>query len=124
MATTATHPTISFYNLYGPTECTDVTAGREITDIERPTIGHPLPNVQTYFLDENAEPVPFGVRGELCIGGAGIARGYLHQPELTANMFIPDAFGLQPGARLYRSGDSGRYVARVRSSSSDASTTR
>ena len=55
--------------------------------------------------------MPFGVRGELCIGGAGVARGYLHQPELTADKFIPDAFGLQPGARLYRSGDSGRYVA-------------
>src|SRR6185436_17251181 len=73
-------------------------------------IGRPLANVQTYFLVEYAEPVPFGVRGELCIGGAGVARGYLHQPELTADRFIPDAFGTQPGARLYRSGDSGRYV--------------
>ena len=67
--------------------------------------------MQTYFLDEYAEPVPFGVRGELCIGGVGVARGYLHQPKLTADKFIPNAFGAQPGARLYRSGDSGRYVA-------------
>ncbi|HKU75394.1 MAG TPA: amino acid adenylation domain-containing protein, partial [Pyrinomonadaceae bacterium] len=106
----ATHPTISFYNVYGPTECTDVTTARQVSEVI-PTIGRPLPNVQTYFLDEHAEPVPFGVRGELCIGGAGVARGYLHQPELTADKFIPDAFGLQPGGRLYRSGDSGRYVA-------------
>ncbi|HET6976571.1 MAG TPA: amino acid adenylation domain-containing protein [Pyrinomonadaceae bacterium] len=106
----AAHTGINFYNVYGPTECTVDTAAREISDM-RPTIGRPLANVQTYFLDEYAEPVPFGVRGELCIGGAGVARGYLHQPELTAEKFIPDAFGAQAGARLYRSGDSGRYVA-------------
>ncbi|HET6978368.1 MAG TPA: amino acid adenylation domain-containing protein, partial [Pyrinomonadaceae bacterium] len=106
----AAHTGISFYNVYGPTECTVDTAAREISDT-RPTIGRPLANVQTYFIDEYAEPVPFGVRGELCIGGAGVARGYLHQPELTAEKFIPDAFGEQAGARLYRSGDSGRYVA-------------
>jgi amino acid adenylation domain-containing protein len=106
----ATHPTITFYNLYGPTECTDVTTARQVSEVT-PTIGRPLPNVRTYFLDEYAEPVSFGVRGELCIGGAGVARGYLHQPELTADKFIPDAFNTQPGARLYRSGDSGRYVA-------------
>ena len=107
----AGHPTISFYNLYGPTECTDVTTCTAGQRTQTPTIGRPLANVQTYFLDEYAEPVPFGVRGELCIGGAGVARGYLQQPELTADKFIPDAFGVQAGARLYRSGDSGRYVA-------------
>ena len=94
----ATHPTIRFYNAYGPTECTDVTTVRQVSD-SLSTLGRPLPNVQTYFLDEYAEPVPFGVRGELCIGGAGVARGYLHQPELTADKFIPDAFGTKPGAR-------------------------
>ena len=107
----AAHPTISFYNVYGPTECTDITTVRQVGDVQRPTIGRPLANVQTYFLDEYAEAVPFGVRGELCIGGAGVARSYLHQPELTADKFIPDAFGTQPGARLYRSGDSGRYLS-------------
>ena len=106
----ATHPTINFYNVYGPTECTDVTTAVQVSDVQTPAIGRPLANVQTYFVDAYAEPVPFGVRGELCIGGAGVARGYLHQPELTAEKFIPDAFGTRPGARLYRSGDSGRYL--------------
>jgi aryl carrier-like protein len=105
----AAHPTISFYNVYGPTECTVDTTAHQVIEAY-PTLGRPLANVQTYFLDDYAEPVPYGVRGELCIGGAGVARGYLHQPALTADRFIPDAFGTQPGARLYRSGDSGRYV--------------
>jgi amino acid adenylation domain-containing protein len=104
----ADHPTISFYNLYGPTECTVDTTACQVQP-ERPTIGRPLANVQTYLLDQYAEPVPFGVAGEICIGGAGVARGYLHQPELTAERFIPDSFGSMPGAHLYRSGDLGRY---------------
>ncbi|HEX6283472.1 MAG TPA: condensation domain-containing protein, partial [Pyrinomonadaceae bacterium] len=72
-------------------------------------IGRPLANVQTYVLDDNDQPVPLGVSAELVIGGAGVARGYLGRPDLTAERFVPDAFGSEPGSRLYRSGDRVRY---------------
>ncbi|WP_420127936.1 non-ribosomal peptide synthase/polyketide synthase, partial [Longimicrobium sp.] len=99
-----------FYNVYGPTECTvDVTA-REIGAAgPAAAIGGPLPNVATYVLDPGLLPVPAGVAGELYVGGAGVARGYLNRPATTAERFVPDPFGGEPGARLYRTGDRVRW---------------
>jgi amino acid adenylation domain-containing protein len=95
----------SYYNVYGPTECTvDVTVCR-MQDSVQPAIGHTLKNMQTYVLDRQLRPVPMGVGGELYVGGEGVARGYWGRPELTAERFIPDLFGVTPGSRLYRTGD-------------------
>jgi amino acid adenylation domain-containing protein len=104
----STHTT--FLNVYGPTECTvDTTVQRIDAGSTEVLIGRPLDNVQTYLLDANDRPVPLGVSGELLIGGAGVARGYLAQPDLTAAKFVPDPFSGKAGGRLYRSGDRVRY---------------
>ncbi|MFP2934939.1 AMP-binding protein, partial [Pyxidicoccus sp. 3LG] len=105
------HPFIQAFNVYGPTECTVDSTARAIRGVARPTLGGPLANVRMYVLDERLQPVPTGVPGELFIGGAGVSRGYLDRPELTAEKFIPDAFGSEPGARLYRTGDKVRWLA-------------
>ncbi|MBA0211523.1 AMP-binding protein, partial [Pectobacterium brasiliense] len=74
-----------FINVYGPTECTvDATACVVDHTQPLPTIGKPLANTRVYILDTQGQPVPIGVTGELHIGGAGVARGYLHRPDLTA----------------------------------------
>jgi amino acid adenylation domain-containing protein/FkbM family methyltransferase len=100
----------AFYNVYGPTECcVDVTAAELKDGLSTPTIGRPLPNVQLFILDENQQPVPIGVAGEICVGGAGLSRGYLNRPELTAERFIPNPYSQEVGARLYRTGDIGRF---------------
>jgi acyl carrier protein len=72
-------------------------------------IGRPVGNTQAYILDQNMQPVPIGVPGELCIGGVQVARGYLNRPELTAERFISDPFSKQRGRKLYRTGDLTRF---------------
>jgi amino acid adenylation domain-containing protein len=102
----------SIINNYGPTETTVVaTSGSICTKESIATIGRPIANTRIYILDEHGEPVPIGVAGEIYIGGVGVARGYLNRPELTAERFLADPFTVEPGARMYRSGDLGRYLA-------------
>jgi amino acid adenylation domain-containing protein len=99
-----------FFNAYGPTETTVCATIAECTDGNQPPpIGRPIANTQVYILDDQLQPVPVGVEGELYIGGVGLARGYLNRPELTAEKFIPNPFSDDPNARLYRSGDLVRY---------------
>lgn len=129
---TSIRPECRVFNHYGPTEATigaltypvAMEAHGNILDTSVP-IGRPIANSQAYILDENLEPVPIGVPGELYIGGRGVAQGYLNRPDLTAERFIPDPFSgleseadrslLNPksasGARLYRTGDRARYRA-------------
>ncbi len=100
-------PGRAFYNAYGPTEAT-VCACMHLCDGHEPgppPIGRPLPNVRLFVADRNGQLVPAGIPGELLIGGAGLAGGYLNRPELTAAAFILDPYSGEPGARLYRSGD-------------------
>ncbi len=101
-------------NHYGPTENTVVgTAGAVAVDGEEgraPSIGKPISNVRAYVLDGGMEPVPEGVWGELYLGGAGLARGYVGRAELTAERFVPDPHGGEAGGRLYRTGDVVRYL--------------
>ncbi|HEU0055001.1 MAG TPA: amino acid adenylation domain-containing protein, partial [Longimicrobium sp.] len=98
-------------NAYGPTEATVWSTYHECQQDESgpPPIGRPIPNARVYVLDDRGEPAATGVAGELYIGGAGVARGYLDRPALTAERFVPDAFGGEAGARLYRSGDRARW---------------
>jgi len=109
------------YNLYGPTECTvDATACR-IDAGQCPSIGRPLWNTNVYILDTELELVPVGTPGEIFIGGNSVGRGYLGQPDLTAEKFLPDPYNSMAGARMYRSGDQGcwlpggniRFIGRV-----------
>jgi len=94
------------FNLYGVTEATVWnTMIRCDPEPRSPAIGKAIANTEIYLLDAHLQPVPIGVPGELCIGGVGLARGYLHRPDLTAERFVPHPFGREPGARLYRSGD-------------------
>jgi pristinamycin I synthase 3 and 4 len=101
-------------NLYGPTETTVTTSCARVwpgSDQDTPSIGRPITRSQLYVLDEHDQLCPPGVPGELCIGGAGVGRGYLHRADLTAEKFIPDPFSTQAGARLYRSGDLCAFAA-------------
>ncbi|PWT80702.1 MAG: non-ribosomal peptide synthetase [Acidobacteria bacterium] len=97
------------FDLYGPSEDTTYSTFTLRSGTEAATIGRPIANTQVYLLDRNLQPVPVGIPGELYLGGAGLARGYLHRPELTAEKFIPDPFNSDTGARLYRTGDLARY---------------
>jgi non-ribosomal peptide synthetase component F len=98
---------------YGPTEITVGNSGQLVTDLDSDglvPLGAPIPNTTMYVLTERLEPVPTGVAGEVYIGGAGVAHGYLGDPALTAERFLPDPYG-PPGARLYRTGDRARWRA-------------
>ncbi|MEH2072606.1 MAG: amino acid adenylation domain-containing protein [Nostoc sp.] len=103
-------PSIRLINSYGPTETTVVATVCDLATVEvQVPIGKAIANVQTYVLDSNLQPVPIGIWGELYVGGIGVARGYLHQPELTAQKFIPNPFSERLGSRLYKTGDRVRY---------------
>ncbi|NIF67548.1 amino acid adenylation domain-containing protein, partial [Burkholderia sp. Cy-647] len=107
-------PGVTLVNLYGPTETTidassHVHARGEVR--AGSIIGRPIANTRIYILDAQGQPAPIGVAGELAIGGAGVARGYLHRAELTAERFVTDPFSEDPQARMYRSGDLGRWLA-------------
>ncbi|HET9316179.1 MAG TPA: amino acid adenylation domain-containing protein, partial [Vicinamibacteria bacterium] len=99
----------ALWNMYGPTETTVWSTCQRVESGSGPiSIGRPFANTEAYVLDRHLEPAPMGVRGELYLGGAGVARGYLGQPELTAERFVPDPFAVRPGARLYWTGDLAR----------------
>ncbi|MDF9391891.1 non-ribosomal peptide synthetase [Methylococcus capsulatus] len=105
---------VAWFNSYGPTETT-VTAtvyhppSPPASPLTDPPIGRPIDNVRLYVLDHHLKPVPIGVPGELYIGGAGVAKGYLRRPELTAAAFVPEPFAGDAEARMYRTGDLVRY---------------
>jgi natural product biosynthesis luciferase-like monooxygenase protein len=100
----------SIHNMYGPTETTVWSSTQAVGDVEGPvSIGRPIANTEIYIFDNYFQPVPPGVAGELCIGGAGVVRGYLNRPELTAEKFIQNPFSSNSGSRLYCTGDLARY---------------
>ena len=118
-----TLPAVRVHNLYGPTEAcidashwycarpdetTNAAAGKDRS--RNILIGRPIDNTQVYVLDDQLQPEPIGVIGELFIGGMGLARGYLDDPGLTASKFIPDSFSGRHGGRLYRTGDLARFT--------------
>jgi amino acid adenylation domain-containing protein len=109
------HPPRHLINGYGPTETTTFASTFEIhrlADDERSiSIGRPIANTNIYILDARGEPVPIGVAGEIHIGGAGVTRGYLNRPELTAQRFVADPFSKDRDARMYKTGDLGRWYA-------------
>jgi amino acid adenylation domain-containing protein len=108
-------PSCRLHNHYGPTETHVVTSltltGNPGEWPALPTIGRPIANTQIYILDSRHQLVPLGVAGEIYIGGANVARGYLHRPELTAQRFISDPFDTEQRARMYKTGDLGRWRA-------------
>jgi amino acid adenylation domain-containing protein len=101
------------YNGYGPTEATIAatfySGEGDVTEATIP-IGRPIANAQVYILDSYLNPVPVGLPGEIYIGGAGVCRGYLNNPDGTAENLVPDPFGEKLGSRLYKTGDWGRYL--------------
>lgn len=107
-------PDTVLINEYGPTEtvvgcCVYQVAGT-LPDGDAVPIGKPIANTQMYILDQQLRPVPVGVTGEIYVAGEGLARGYLNRPELTAERFLPHPCSSVPGARIYRTGDLGRYL--------------
>jgi amino acid adenylation domain-containing protein len=106
-------PGRTLLNLYGSSEVAADCTYYETTHPDTHTgvpIGRPISNMRVYLLDAHRQLVPIGVAGEICIGGVGVARGYLNRPELDADRFIADPFTKEPGARLFRTGDLGRYL--------------
>jgi arthrofactin-type cyclic lipopeptide synthetase C len=108
-------PEMAIANHYGPTETTVGVLVHPDAGADEGTgtvpLGRPLPGTRVYVLDRGGEPVPTGAAGELCVGGAQVARGYLRRPALTAERFVPDPFSAEPGARMYRTGDLARWLA-------------
>ncbi|HEU4881787.1 MAG TPA: amino acid adenylation domain-containing protein, partial [Longimicrobium sp.] len=104
----------SVIHCYGPTETTTYAITHPVRDVPAGArtlpLGRPISNTRVYLLDGAGEPVPVGVAGELYIGGVGVARGYRERPALTAERFVADPFGGEPGARLYRTGDLARWL--------------
>ena len=101
----------SVWNMYGPTETTIWSTCYHLTDPEGPIlIGRPIGNTSIYILDKQMQPVPIGAAGEIYIGGDGVTRGYLKDPEKTAEVFVPDSFSNNPDMRIYNTGDFGRYL--------------
>ncbi|YAF98107.1 MAG: amino acid adenylation domain-containing protein [Nodularia sp. CChRGM 3473] len=101
----------SLWNMYGPTETTIWSAASQVKTVNSfVPISHPIANTQLYILDQYNQLVPVGVPGELCIAGDGLARGYFHRPDLTAEKFVPNPFSKQ-AARLYKTGDLARYLS-------------
>jgi amino acid adenylation domain-containing protein len=98
------------WNMYGPTETTVWSTCWQVSEPERGiSIGRPIANTAVWILDQQMQICPIGVPGEICIGGDGVTCGYLNRPELTAERFVTDSFSDVPGARLYRTGDRGRW---------------
>ena len=107
-------PGRTLLNIYGSSEVSADVTYHDLSISEDPwrvPIGRPIANTQVYLLDAHGEPVPVGVAGEVYVGGANLARCYLDRPDLTAERFVPDPFGGEPGARLYRMGDLARYLS-------------
>ncbi|MBZ4417133.1 non-ribosomal peptide synthetase [Myxococcus sp. RHSTA-1-4] len=104
-------PGRTLLNSYGPTEGTVcATVGACRVGSRPPALGPPIPGARVHVLDARLQPVPRGVPGEVYAGGEGVVRGYLERPDLTAERFVPDPFSLEPGRRLYRTGDRARYT--------------
>jgi len=109
----AQFPAIPLVNAYGPTEASDdVTLHvlRGMPDAQQIPVGRPIRNVTIYILDERQQPCPIGVKGEICVSGLAVGRGYLHDPERTRLAFGEDRLAGRPGVRLYRTGDIGRWL--------------
>ena len=106
---------VRWLNAYGPTEVTITStifdpAKSEAGIGAAVSIGRPIDNLQVYLLDEQLQPVPIGVAGELHLGGVGLARGYLNRPDLTEKSFIQSPFSDSTAERLYKTGDLARYL--------------
>ncbi|HSF39387.1 MAG TPA: amino acid adenylation domain-containing protein [Thermoanaerobaculia bacterium] len=98
-------PGVELWNLYGPTEVTSNALAGRVAPGEEPSVGRPIDGIRAHVLDRGLRPVPLGALGQLHLAGAGVARGYLGRPDLTAAAFVPDPFAAEPGGRLYATGD-------------------
>ena len=111
----SSYPQIPLLNAYGPTECSDdvthcVIDNSASSDSDHTPIGRPIANMKMFILDRRMLPLPMGAAGELYVGGTGVGRGYLNDASRTAEVFVPDPFSQEAGARLYKTGDLTRYL--------------